>query len=227
MLEYTTAALDKIVQDFKRVIFGTNVATRLIYISYLLYALAVSAGILWINVSLLSITALYLAFFVVSQCKREKIPRGCRELVRRYSAWVTLAVKFLALVSTVYGIYVATSHVSVVTVSLAAFSVMGFAIQIVLEIIRYIIVDRVELLKTGFQKDMEPITKPVRAIGNVIKRAKGEDEVEAPELDEKKLGKLERAVLERRQRKAAAKAEAKAARLAKKQAARSEEPLMK
>lgn len=223
MLEYTSAAVDRIAQDFKRAVFCANITTRALYITYLIYAIAVSAGISWINVTLLSLTAIYLVFYIVSQYNRDRIHAECREAVRRCSAWVTLAVKSLALASTVYGIYVATSHVSVVSVSLAAFSVMGFAIQIILEIIRYIVIDRFELLKTGFQKDMEPITRPVRTIGNVIKRVKGEEEAEAPELDEKRLGKLERTVLQRRRKKAAE----KAARLAKKPSSHAEELLTK
>lgn len=216
MFEYTSAAVDKIVSDFKRAIFAFSVSTQALYLCYLVYAFATGAGALWANIVFAVLTVAYLAVYIATYDMKDSQLGKLRGIAAKYRRWIALGVKAFTAVSTVYGIYIATTEVNVVTVSLTAFSVVGLAIQVILELIRYIIVDRFELLKTGFQKDMEPITKPVNAIGNVIRRVKGEEEAEPAQLNAKKLGVLERRVIERRQRKQEEREAKRAARAAKK-----------
>ena len=63
MFDYTKAAVKKTVEDFKKLDYVRNVATQILYIVYLIYAVCVSAGKLWADIPLLALAVAYFLYY--------------------------------------------------------------------------------------------------------------------------------------------------------------------
>lgn len=166
MLDHTRAALDKTVADFKRFILGYNVVLQLIYIAYLIYALIAPSGILAANIALLSVSVAYFIFYLATYDRNEKQIKKVKKTTKRAYKWFKLTVKAFTLAVTIYGIYMAMQDVTVLSVILAAFSTVGWALQVILELAFMFVSSRIDLIMTGVKMD----TKPVQAVGDFVKK---------------------------------------------------------
>ena len=84
MFIYTRAATLKIYDDLKKFLFIFSASMQALYIGYLIYALAVGAGLLFVNIALMALSASYLTFIIVQQVKQKKLPK--RKSPRYYLA---------------------------------------------------------------------------------------------------------------------------------------------
>ena len=229
--------MSEIVDDVKRAAFILNVLFQITYITYLIYALAVGAGFLWANIIFGVLSVGYFVFYLLTYGKNDRTSRKVKSDVKHVKKWTVLTVKLVTIALTVYGIYIATTRMNFISVSLAVFSIVVWGIQLVIEIIGLIIEDKKELIMTGFYKDMEPFIKAKSAVDGVVGWIKGEEKNETPKgpvIKQKKLNILERRLEKVKAEKAAAKEEkkqkkeeAKAARRAAKSDAGDKEPLTK
>ena len=221
MLKYTLAAITKISEEVKQFLFMFTILPQVVYIGYIIYAICVDAGYLWANIAFGVISAAYLSVYVMTYGKKDKYYKELRHDARHIKTWIILPLKAITIATTVYGIFVATSHTNTVTVVLAAFSVLLWGVQLIFEVADCIIEDKLELLKTALIKDFEPVIKTKNTITSALNWVKGVDE--EPEeivVNQRKVGILEREI----ERKRAAKAAKKAARSAAQDHAQDFEP---
>lgn len=166
MFDYTRAAVDKTIADFKRFILGYNLVLQLIYILYLIYALIAPSGFFYANVALLSVSVAYFIFYLATHSLETKEAKKIKRQTREAYTWFKLTVKAFTLTLTIYGIYMATQSVTVLSVILAAFSTVGWALQVILELAFKFVSNRAELIMTGVRMD----TKPVQDVGAFVKK---------------------------------------------------------
>ncbi len=224
MFDYTQAAAKQIAADFQKVLYIVSVFSQAVYIGYLIYALCAGAGVLWVNLVLLAISAAYFVFFLITtKCGRQpggakaKIVQKTGKCVYKYCK---LLIKIYPLALTIYGLYQTTEKVSFLALLLICFMMIGWILQIVFEVFGAIFSNRFALIMDGVKADVEEIKRPVTAVGNFFKKITGK-EVETPQEPTKNQLKLREKVeqfrAERKEKRELKKQEFKAKKAAEKQ----------
>lgn len=182
MFEYTKHVFDQTVEDVKRITNAVQLATEIIYIAYLVYAIAVSAGIVAVNVALLIISAIYFAFTLVMNereaGKNDKKFKGSVKKAYKISKYIiqipTLVVAIITL-STVESDRVTFSLLFTVLM------ILGYVMSVLLSVLTAVVESRAKRFMVAIEADVEPIMKVI----NGIKKLKG-DKIEPREHDQTK-----------------------------------------
>lgn len=176
MFEYSKTALKKVVNDIKKLVYVCDVVVQSLMIFYLIYAIVTQAGKLWANIPLLTICAAYFLYFLITT-KADPLYKqdATQKKLRKAVKYSKLCIKFCSLGVTLYGIYVATTHVTALSVILAATSLVGWILQVVFEIIKILAENLYDLAKEAVKADVEEIMKPVATVKNFFKNRSKEE----------------------------------------------------
>ena len=193
MFIYTRAYFQKLIDDLKTVSYAINVFSPLVYIVYLIYAIFLPFGYLWANIILLVITVAYLVFYLTTYDFKEKSFKKTKSTVRHVCRGIKLGVGGLTLGITIYGIYVAATHTTVLSIVLSCFMVAFWFIQVAIELFTYIFEYQSELFIAAIEADKDTILKPINAVGNFVKKVVGK-EPEQPKEPKKILKVLDKTI---------------------------------
>lgn len=216
MFDYTKMTIDQTVTDVKRIFHSYKIGAQLVYIAYLVYALIAKTGIWYANLALLALSVAYFVFFL-STTDYGKTPDGkqLKKNVHTTYIWSKRFIRLFTLGIAVYDI-VTTPSTNAVSVLLTAFMVIGWAIEILFDVIIRVITARISLVKEAIDADVETLLKPVKSVGNFFKKAIGQAPAPTPEptkqrkwLDKKMTARKEKQ-REQKQRLAQEKAQRKA-----------------
>jgi hypothetical protein len=177
MFDYTKEALSLTVSDLKRFLKVFTVASNVLYISYLIYALCVGAGQTFANIILLSVVSSYFVFYLCTLSLEGDKMKKLRTRIRRITVWFKIGIKALTLSIAIYGFYAASTHFTPVSVMLTSLVAIIWIGQIFIEIVCYYIENRINLFKTALDADFEGINEAKRRVGNVVKILRGEETV--------------------------------------------------
>lgn len=221
MFDYTMTALEKIKKDFQNIIFACSVLMQGLYVAYLIAALFSSAGNPIVNGVLLGICVPYLAFYLIMHFRESKGAKKTKKIVAVFYKRSKQLIKFFTLAASVHAIWLTGSNANHFTILITAFMLVSFVLQILLEIVYRLVVDRLNLLVEGFKTDIAPAIKTV----NFFKKLKGE-EIEPEEEKNKHREWLDKKVVDyrakRTEEKAAKQRALKEKKAAKKQAEKEE-----
>mgnify|MGYP003293263362 CR=1 FL=1 len=205
MFQYTLAVLDKTVRDIKAVGKSISVVTQIIYILYLSYAIIAGISTLWANIALLGVSVLYFAFHIYCLARLDEKMKEAKEGALHAYKTVKLAINGITLGMTLYGIYIAASEVSVITVVFAGLSTIGWMFGLLLELTAYFFENRKALFDEAFKADTaeikETVTKPVTVVSDFIKKATGQKIDEEKPKPTRKRRVLDRLVAQHKERK--------------------------
>ncbi len=194
MIDYTLSAIDKIKTDLKRTFFVFNLFLQILYISYLVYAIVADVGNLIANIVLVTISFGYFVFCIFSY---DKISWGQSKTARRAYSWSKLFVTAFTAGVAVYGICATATNVTVPAVILVSLMVVSWVLRVILEVFICFFEIEASIFVEGIKADMENAVKPVKTVGNTIKKIVGA-EVE-PDPEPNKYRKiLDQKVAERR-----------------------------
>lgn len=202
MLDYSRAALKQIEKDFKYLLYYFTVMGLIIYLVYVVYALATDAGLLPINLLLGGVTLAYLIYYVARFGKEQEEVQSAG---RRYRIF-KLLMKAISLITTVYGIYNTASEVSVLSVIFAGLMAVAWVLQIVFEAVSYFVRSRLQLIIEGIEADVENMIRPITAARDFARKIVGKEPTEKKEPS-KMREMLESGVLEIRIKRAEKKAQ--------------------
>lgn len=209
MLDYTRAAIEKTIADFKKIDYVRNVSTQIIYIAYLLYAVFTPAGKLWADIPLFVLSlAYFIIFLIVTKPNASKNMRKVKKISLTIYKRTKLVVRFFTLLVMLYGIYAATTHVNVWSVVFSSLTIVGWILQVVFDVVLRCFINQFNLIYQGLRADFEEIKKPVTSVGNFFKKMTGQEIAPQPEKTKQRLW-LEDQVAENRASKKQAKQEAK------------------
>lgn len=225
MFDYTKTAVEKIKSDFQKIMFACSVIAQGLYVAYLIVALFSGAGNPIVNGVLLAICAPYLAFYLFMYFRESKGAKKTRKIVDLVYKRSKQLIKFFTLLASIYAIWITGDNANHFTILITAFMLLSFVLQILLEIVYKLVIDKLNLLVEGIKADVEPITKTVKGASNFIKKLKGE-EIEPEEEKNKHREWLDKKVVdfrnERAEKKAAEKRALKEKKAAKKFAKKEE-----
>lgn len=227
MLDYTRAIFSKTKKDLDIALVSFRLGTQILYIAYLIYMLFTQSPIWYLYLTLLIISAAFLAFDIVtangikslkelgipffgSNERKERLQRARkkRSNIRKIKFYASHILKLLVLASSLYPII--SSPYSVHPIHIISVTVMSFLwiMQIVLEILRLVIEERFDLFVEAVNADLEVVTKPVNTVKNAFKRMIGKD-VDEPVAPTKERVYLDRLVEEKRAERAQEKSDAR------------------
>ncbi len=176
MLDYTKAALTKTINDTKKIAYFCSISTQLIYIAYLIYALCAGVGFSAVNIILLVLSVLYVGYYSLTLYPRGKKERRARYDARRIYKYTKLTLQALTLIFMIYGIFMASSEKSTVTIMFAAVSLVFWILSLLLEVTIAVLNSYKDLLIEGLKADLEVITKPIDAAKGFVRRITGKEE---------------------------------------------------
>lgn len=212
MLDYTKAAIKKTIEDFKKIDLVRNIATQVLYLVYLLYAVCVGSGFLPVNIILLTLAAAYFAFFLFVTFRGVK--KQIKRTVRTVYGYCKHLLKLFNLGVMIYGISLTAGHVTPVSLLLSSLMIVGWVLQILFEVVFKFFLNRAQFILEGMEADYENLTKPVRTVGNFFKKIAGKEVEEEKEPSKNRLY-LDKKVAQERAKKERQKEEDKLARKAK------------
>lgn len=173
MLDYTKAAIKQTIDDFKKIDFIRAIATQIIYIVYLIYAVCVQSGVLVANVILLTLACAYFAFFLYM--KTRGVKKELKKLVRDLYKWSKRLIKLFNLGVMIYGLSLTASHFTAVSLVLAALMIVGWVLELLFEVVFRFFLGKAKFILEGMEADYEQLTKPVKTVGNFFKKMVGKE----------------------------------------------------
>ncbi|MBE6132789.1 MAG: hypothetical protein E7180_05325 [Erysipelotrichaceae bacterium] len=174
MFKYTRTAIDIIISDIKKFSTIFNYGSLIFTSAYFIYALVTKTGNFIANIILASLFVGYTIFYFITKSMEMKT---AKKIVKRSYKWIKIVIKTFTLGAMIYGIYTATTNVTPISIILATLMIILYVLQILLELACEIVEDKKDLLVEAVAKDMEIVTRPVSAVGNFVKRIKGEEVV--------------------------------------------------
>lgn len=174
MFKYTRTAIDIIISDIKKFSTIFNYGSLIFTSAYFIYALVTKTGNFIANIILASLFVGYTIFYFITRSMEMKT---AKKVVKRSYKWIKIVIKTFTLGAMIYGIYITTTNVTPISIILATLMIILYVLQILLELACEIVEDKKDLLVEAVAKDMEIVTKPVSAVGNFVKRIKGEEVV--------------------------------------------------
>ena len=216
MLDYTRATVDRTITDVKRFAKLFTFGTQIFYILYLIYAMISGTGNIIVNaiMSALSVANLIITAFLYD--KKDRLSKRVKRTTKRVYKWVKLSLQAFTLGATVYGIYIAASDFSAISIIFALFTAVMWAFSVMLQIISIAVEARLNLFKEALHADIQNVLKPINAVKDVFGKIVGKEPEEKPEpthAHTKRMEMLEGMVIKFKERK---KLEKEAKRLKKK-----------
>lgn len=210
----TRAMLDKTINDIKNIAFSFGIALQGGYIAYLIYAIIVQTGVWLLNLILLPLSIAYLVFYIYTR-RKEAIDKETKKKVSKTYSLCKKIAKGFSIGVTIYGICIASGKLNPISLLFVAFSIFTLALQILLDIIVYIIHKRIDLLLAAFEADKDamlaPITQTTQKVGNFFKGLVGQEvaPTQEPTKTEKFLNRLKEEFVQSHKEEKKAKKQAK------------------
>ncbi|MBQ8659058.1 MAG: hypothetical protein IJ506_07965, partial [Clostridia bacterium] len=176
MLDYTKTALKQAIDDFKKAFFVLKVATQIVYIAYLIYALISMSGLWVVNGILLALSLGYFFFFLFATAwGRSPDGKKMTKRVTAFYVWSKRLVQLFNLGVAIYGLCYTATNVNVFAVLMSALMIVGWVLNLVFEIVQKFVGAKIGLVIAGLEADIENVTKPVRTVGNFFKKMTGKE----------------------------------------------------
>ena len=144
------------VNKFRMLLNFFKINSLLMTLVYFIYALVTERGNDIINIVLTVIYFIYMVITIVGILKNDK---SVKKVAKKGYKWAKMLIKLFTLVSTLYGIYTATTDVTFVSVLMAVFMTSFY------------------LMKLFFSLMVEIISHKVKKVAGIFKN-KNKDEVE-------------------------------------------------
>ena len=176
MLNNTRSAIGKMIDDIKAFSYYFNIVMQVMYFAYLLYAIGTDRGILWLNIALAGLSILYFVFYVATYNKKDDTAKQVKKSARHLHRWCKLGGKTLTLCVMVYSIYATTQDVSPTSVIMTALMVVAWVLQLLFSLVIGFLEKEKDIILEAIRKDMEPVTKPVKAVSGFFKKFRRSDE---------------------------------------------------
>lgn len=190
------AAYHKTVKDCKRIQYGTTFLLQIVYLLFLVYATITSTGITHIiNGALCLLSAAYFLFFaLITKCGKDMDAQKKGRTAKKLLTCCKRLAKLYTLGVMIFGVFQTVKSITPFSVVLAVLMVVFFILQIIFDVLVYIVEQRLSLFVSAIMHDIRPITETKRNVGNFFKRLTGKETEPEPivtELDEKNLSILE------------------------------------
>ncbi len=176
MLDYTKIVMTKIKEDINRLGFIFAVISQCFAIAFLIYALCANVGILWVNIVVLVLSVACLGIQLPLGADIKKTAKARLKKFKRYFKWISLTIRLLPVATAVYTLCATGANPDAISVLLTAMTLISWVLQLVFQIVTYLIDRYSNLVREGLTADVEDITRPIRAVTSFFKKSSESDE---------------------------------------------------
>ncbi len=169
MLDNTVRVYKQTVKDLNKINFVANIVFQSCYIVYLLYAVISKLGLFYINLALLALAMTYLVYFIVSYNEEEKRKKKIRQRVKNCIKYAKYALQSVIILTSVYNLYVSNTQVVTVPFLFTLINIIVLFLQIIVNLLTNVIIDRYEQFVEAIHADLEPIEKTVKNLNDFKK----------------------------------------------------------
>lgn len=154
MVNYSKAAIAIVLEDLKKWSKAFKIGFSIFTLLYLTYSVVMEKGNFYVNVTLLGLYVVYTLFELLTYNKDMK---RAKKIIFRSYKWSKLAIKTFTLGSMLYGIYVAAYDVDAISIILATLMIIIWILEVLLEVLIFVIEPKVKLIIAGVLTDAKPI----------------------------------------------------------------------
>ena len=173
MLDYTRSVFLQTKEDLRKLGLLCSFSLQSFQIIYLIYTLCIGSGILAANIALLVLSSAYFLFMVYINWTDTK--KEIRKIFKTIYRWGKRLIKLFTLGVSVYGLFItANEHATITTtvsIILLVFMLMGWLLDLLLEVLTRIVEKRGKLFLEALKMDIEPAYKAV----NFIQKIRGKE----------------------------------------------------
>ena len=177
MLDYTKAAILKTVSDIKNIAFISRLLFYIAGIAIPVYNILFSRGLLILHIVSLclsvSVLVLYLVYRDTDDKKEKKKLKVKRKQVKKARKKVNFVCRAYTILCTGYAVFVLGEEFSAISLLITLFAILALFISIIFELVKWVIMKRANMIYSAIREDLSPLN-PVKGIGNIIKKMKGE-----------------------------------------------------
>ena len=177
MLDYTIVATKKTVEDIKRFALVFSILTQLLYIGYLVYALAIGLGFTWLNIPLLAVSLAYFVIYIVIRGKSGRRAKDVEWSARHSFKLIKISAASFNLAVLLYSIWAFPEEVKPIAIVFATLMTVVWVLQLVCELVSVFAEKRMALFMEALKADLEGVTKPIAGAQNFVRKLRGEEPV--------------------------------------------------
>lgn len=177
MFKYSRAILNKIVREIGFLIFISKIVVNLFSIIYPIYSIIVGNGIVAVNIILSLLSLGMLVFVILIDIKKDTQIKRISKKYKRISKAIMLVTKMIPVGIAIYGLAIVGNETDVLSTIFVVCTVVAWAIQVLLELVKLFIETRVRLLVDGVRLDLDFVIK----IANKLNRNQDGDDGEISE----------------------------------------------
>lgn len=160
MIKYTRSATLDTFDFIKRVIYYSDIGIQFSYILYVIYRLIFNMGNFILNIALLSITSLYLIYYLAT--KREFYTEDLkkqRKIVRLVVKWIKRAIYVYLITASVYALAFAPTPNDNMAILMTLLMIVGLIFSFIFDLTVKEIDKRISLVGAAVLYDIEQFTK--------------------------------------------------------------------
>lgn len=219
MFDHTFAAFNYILNGFKRMIFVIALVTQLVIIGHRGYSLYAGKGNLIANIVLIMLSTAYFVFFIVTRNMNSREEKNMKKITKRIFDYSKIFINAMTLGAVLYAAVISSLDMGAIDIILLALSLIGWIMQVVIQLIIHYVEAQVSLIRTAIEMDIEVVKRPVTVVSDAIKKITGKESTAVPtaQIKPKMRDKLDKLRDAYREERAAKKAEKKKKAILKKQ----------
>lgn len=162
LFQNTRTAISKTIDEIKLFILVFTLISEVAYVGYLIYAIIAGLGNLYVNITLIAITAFYTGLYVANHSTKDKRLKRFEKNTKHVLNWTKILAKGFEVGVIVYTIVISGNSFTPLTAVFSVLTIIAWVVQLVLELIVMYVEARWELLYSSFMKDVEPVMHPVK-----------------------------------------------------------------
>ena len=155
MIAKTNEGLTNKLNKIIKLTFTINIITQIFYLGYLIYSITSGKGILIANIILLSVSAIYLIFFIINESKEGKDAKEAKAKNKKFKKWGKRFVKIYTLGIALYSMYF-----NIVEFGMEDFNVLSF-ISTILMVMLWFYQVYLDLLLWFIKRQIEKIKNKI------------------------------------------------------------------
>ena len=152
MFDNTKSAIGNAFWGIKAFFVGLSLIFQAFTILFFVFAIVAKIGNPWINVVMCAVSIVYTIIYLVSKRQPRAQSKRLIAKAKRTRKWVKLALKLISLSITIYGMTIAMTNV--VAIILATVSLFGWFLQVIFELLLFVIERKINKIKDGIKKDV-------------------------------------------------------------------------
>lgn len=203
MFDYTKTALSQTWDELKKFFYFIGLAMQFLYLGYLAYVLITGAGVFLINVILAGISLAYLTFYlIITKFGKDPDAKNCKKLKKNGKEmilWIKRAIRVCTLTIAFVNFYQAKNP-PILSVIFTAFMVVGLVLEILYDCTLKIVNKRFAFISDGVEMDVDEITRPLKNVGNFLKKMTGQEVAPEKELTKNQLYLKEKVLAKREEK---------------------------